>query len=396
MKFLLAAFFFTASFFVSFSQVQPKLVRAKIVRFADSPESCAIGRLFVDGKFVCYTLERPWLWNQSNVSCIPTGVYWGDLKFENENGWKIRIDNVKGRYGILMHVGNWEINTQGCILLGMNYERNLNNPQGYICQLSESQKAIEKFKEAIYGSKLYFSPTKEIRQEFILTVETEKYAKFMESITGKPKNEKPEDKPVNKESSILGSLLMLIDISGSMQGEKIESAKKAAIQGIKTSLTNKTEIAILAFSESCENPIKAQTGFSTDEKQLVAFIDSLSANGGTLLSEAMKAANKFMARNKHKSSQNHMIFLLADGDDQCGNLSQILTMLKSNGILFRHETIGLGIDPYSAAAYQFKQLPQQSGGRYYYAQQHSQLASIFQDAIATMKMIELIGKFKLK
>ncbi len=395
-RFFALPFMFFMIVATSFSQPNNKLVRAKIVRFADSPESCAIGRLYVEGQFVCYTLERPWLWNKSQVSCIPTGVYWGDLKFENENGWKIRIDKVKGRYGILMHAGNWEINTIGCILLGMNYERNPNNPQGYICQLSESQKAIEKFKEAIYGSKLNFSPTNEIKQEFILTIETEKDSKFMADITGSNKTAKDETKPEDKTAKVLGSLIFLMDVSGSMQGEKIDAAKKAAIQGIKESLKTKTEIAILAFTGECDNPINAQTGFSTDENQLISFVNSLSADGGTPLAEALKLTNNFMAKNKNKTSQNQMILLLADGDDQCGNLKDVIQTLKKNGILFRHETIGLGIEPYSPAADQLKQIAQQSGGRYYYAQQHSQLASIFKDAIATMKMIELIGKFKIK
>lgn len=396
MKMFISVLLLSVSFSFSYSQSQSKLVRAKIVRFAESPESCAIGRLYVEGKFVCYTLERPWLWNQQEISCIPTGVYWGDLKFENQNGWKIRIDKVKGRRGILMHAGNWEINTKGCILLGMSYTRNPHNPQGYMCQLSNSQDAIEKFKEAIYGSRLNFSPTKEIKQEFILTIETEKEADFMANITGKPQKSNTELTPEDKAPAILGSLIMLIDVSGSMQGEKIDAAKKAAIQGVKGAVRNKTEIAILAFTGDCSSPIKAQTGFTNNEKQLTDFINSLQADGGTPLAEALNAANNFMDKNKNKASQNQMILLLADGDDGCGNLSQVLQTLKNKGILFRHETIGLGIEPYSPAADQLKQIAQQSGGRYYYAQQHSQLASIFQDAIATMKMIELIGKFKIK
>jgi hypothetical protein len=33
------------------------------------------GQLFIDGRFVCYTIELPWRQNQRNVSCISAGRY---------------------------------------------------------------------------------------------------------------------------------------------------------------------------------------------------------------------------------------------------------------------------------------------------------------------------------
>ena len=33
------------------------------------------GALFVNGRFICFTIELPWRENRRNVSCIPEGRY---------------------------------------------------------------------------------------------------------------------------------------------------------------------------------------------------------------------------------------------------------------------------------------------------------------------------------
>lgn len=82
-----------------------------------------IGVLRVDGKDF-YTLELPWKDNQRSVSCIPSGAYvltphaWDDGNdFKFKKTWE--VNNVEGRSSILMHVGNFTKDTDGCILVGM-------------------------------------------------------------------------------------------------------------------------------------------------------------------------------------------------------------------------------------------------------------------------------------
>ena len=66
-----------------------------------------------------YTLEKPWKDNQRNISCIPHGVYkirdYTSLKYKSV----FEICNVPNRSKILFHVGNYENETQGCILPGL-------------------------------------------------------------------------------------------------------------------------------------------------------------------------------------------------------------------------------------------------------------------------------------
>ena len=77
------------------------------------------GALFVDGKLECFTLENPWKGNERNVSCVPAGTY--KLRHTNSPRYgpdSLKLCDVPGRSHILIHQGNWERNTRGCILVG--------------------------------------------------------------------------------------------------------------------------------------------------------------------------------------------------------------------------------------------------------------------------------------
>ena len=64
------------------------------------------------------TVERPWLDNKVNVSCIPKGTYVCRNNHESPKfGRTISVKNVAGRTDILMHVGNFVHNSLGCILI---------------------------------------------------------------------------------------------------------------------------------------------------------------------------------------------------------------------------------------------------------------------------------------
>lgn len=82
------------------------------------------GRLYYDGDEI-FTLELPWLDNQKDVSCIPAGTYTCQLLWSNRFQ-KImpRLLFVPERDGILIHPGNTEANTEGCILVGTSLAGN--------------------------------------------------------------------------------------------------------------------------------------------------------------------------------------------------------------------------------------------------------------------------------
>jgi len=79
-----------------------------------------MGRLYIDG-YQFSVLERPWLNNRSNISCIPSGIYRAKFLPRSGSG-KYRkvwhLQDTGSRLGILMHNGNLLAHTKGCLLLG--------------------------------------------------------------------------------------------------------------------------------------------------------------------------------------------------------------------------------------------------------------------------------------
>lgn len=113
-------------------------------RFAKKA-SYTIGNLYIDGKFFCNTLEdtdrgldnsmdinKIKELKKPSITAIPKGVYnitldvyspkFGSQAFYKEvcKGKLPRLLNVKGFDGILIHAGNTNKDTSGCILVGMN------------------------------------------------------------------------------------------------------------------------------------------------------------------------------------------------------------------------------------------------------------------------------------
>ena len=78
--------------------------------------------LVVNGvlKLTGYTLELPWRDNERQVSCIPPGKYrlkhFHSVKF----GHCLELQQVPDRDAILIHAGNYNRDTHGCILIGAN------------------------------------------------------------------------------------------------------------------------------------------------------------------------------------------------------------------------------------------------------------------------------------
>lgn len=83
-------------------------------------DNSTIGKLYIDGKFFCYTLEDV----ERDVkiygeTAIPKGVY--DVIIDRSVRFKRDLPlllNVKGFDGVRIHRGNNKSHTLGCILVG--------------------------------------------------------------------------------------------------------------------------------------------------------------------------------------------------------------------------------------------------------------------------------------
>lgn len=121
-------------------------MQLKVIRFSDGGDS-TLGLMYVDGKFQCYTLEDEF--HEKKVYAdtrIPAGTYKITLRtvgsfherMQRHTNTELReihrgmlwLRDVPGFEYILIHPGNTEADTAGCIMVGNNVNNNqLNNGQ---------------------------------------------------------------------------------------------------------------------------------------------------------------------------------------------------------------------------------------------------------------------------
>lgn len=121
-------------------------MEVKLKRIARK-DAYTIGKMYVNGEYVCDTLEDKDRGLTSNMSvaqicgvkikgetAIPTGRYLVDMKtvsprfggraqYQFCKGRLPRLCNTIGFQGVLIHIGNTAKDTEGCILVGENKER---------------------------------------------------------------------------------------------------------------------------------------------------------------------------------------------------------------------------------------------------------------------------------
>jgi hypothetical protein len=68
------------------------------------------------------TVEPSWILNQQHISCIDIGDYTTEKRTSPKEGNHFHLLDVPDRSMILMHVGNFRKNSEGCILVGAHFE----------------------------------------------------------------------------------------------------------------------------------------------------------------------------------------------------------------------------------------------------------------------------------
>jgi hypothetical protein len=116
-----------------------------------SPKS-TIGRLYIDGKFECYTLEDCVRDKKiKNCTAIPAGTYEVVSTFSNRfQKYLPLLLNVPNFEGVRIHSGNTDADTEGCILVGQSKGTDsIGSSRAAFSTLFAKMKAVEK-KEKVY------------------------------------------------------------------------------------------------------------------------------------------------------------------------------------------------------------------------------------------------------
>ena len=132
----------------------------QVVRFSSKDED-TLGLLFdvtdpCDRKFLCYTLEDEYRTKKKyGETRIPHGVY--PMRLRTVGGFHERykkrfafhegmlhVQNVPGFEFILLHIGNDDDDTAGCLILGDEQRQNVNQP-GFIMKSTAAYKRVYQY-----------------------------------------------------------------------------------------------------------------------------------------------------------------------------------------------------------------------------------------------------------
>ena len=104
------------------------------------------GVLIKDNTPFAVTLERPWLDNKADISCISSSNYVCERVNSPKFGETFEVKGVLGRSHVLFHAGNTEHDTHGCILVAEEFGKI--NGKGAVL---DSKKGFNEFLSLLKG-----------------------------------------------------------------------------------------------------------------------------------------------------------------------------------------------------------------------------------------------------
>jgi hypothetical protein len=125
-----------------------------VLRFS-SGEDSTNGLMFINDKFACYTLEDEARDKKvMHETRIPKGEY--EIKYRKEGGFHnkytkrygdfhrgmLHITNVPGFEYILIHTGNTDEHTSGCLIVGDTQTNNIIARDGFVGSSGQAYKRI--------------------------------------------------------------------------------------------------------------------------------------------------------------------------------------------------------------------------------------------------------------
>lgn len=190
---------------------------------------------------------------------------------------------------------------------------------------------------------------------------------FSVSLNGEPVVVSSLERGVDSTQPI--SILLALDVSGSMEGEALNEAKAAAISFIG-SLEPQDSVAVMTFANSVDLVLP----FTTDRAVASAAIDGLAASGETALYQATEDSLRLAA---DQGTSYRAVILLSDGLDNGSLLSREEALAAAGALGVPVFSIGLGND---IDRLYLQSLANESGGTFAETPSPEGLAQLYQEA----------------
>jgi uncharacterized protein YegL len=171
-------------------------------------------------------------------------------------------------------------------------------------------------------------------------------------------------------------VMLVIDRSGSMSGQKIADAKLAAITFVNRMDLTVDQVGVASFSSSAT--LNHQLGQSA--VTVIQAISGLNAEGGTDIASGLEVAEDEILKSGHHLAANAPVIVLLSDGQSYGDVIAVANRVKGEGI--RIISVGLG----SSAQESLLRAIASSESDYYYAPDSADLADIYQGIVSTVRV----------
>ena len=184
-----------------------------------------------------------------------------------------------------------------------------------------------------------------------------------------------QGKNADPDSIVASNLVFLIDVSGSMAGEKRIGLLKKSFKKLVEKLGADDTVSIVTYASGVKTVLDSASG--DDKKTIISAIDSLVASGATSGGDGLKRAYELAEKNYSKDANNRII-LATDGDFNVGMSSteELVAYIETE----RNKGIYLTILGFGMGNYQddkMEQLSNAGNGNYFYVDDEKAAEKIF-------------------
>lgn len=176
------------------------------------------------------------------------------------------------------------------------------------------------------------------------------------------------------------ALELVIDKSGSMQGQKLELAKEAAKAAVEV-LQRSDKVGVIAFDDAPDEVVPLQS--AANRLRIVGNIARIKPSGGTNIAPALQTA--FLNLDQTSATLKHII-LLTDGQAPQANIfTEILPAMEVGKITVSTVAVGREADQGL-----LQRIAKSGGGRYYFTTDPAAIPRIFTKETNTVTRSQLV------